>query len=299
MSCSPGPVPTRRRSRSSMKCRCGWRRCCSPASSTATPGSRWRCSSPTPSGSPTPSTRATDLRPVRQRASRPRQAASFRGVLRAVRDQLRVRRDRRVPPVAAVREHRDLGLGRLSPRRCRLLVGDPQHDRQPACPTQPRPSCSARTPGGSTGSSRSCSSPKSRRPIDRPDWFPQGPELDEWAELVAHPRQNAGGTGPPGRGRGERHRPRAACGPRGPVTDGSVVDVDSHVYEPPAIWDEYVPAELRGTARSAFYHEVDDDGNPLTILNGAVGSRTQPVPPGASGHLAAGDDPEQHRPARP
>ena len=26
-------------------------------------------------------------------------------------------------------------------------------------------------------------------PIDRPDWFPQGPELDEWAEMVAHPRQ--------------------------------------------------------------------------------------------------------------
>jgi hypothetical protein len=28
-------------------------------------------------------------------------------------------------------------------------------------------------------------------PIDRPDWFPQGPELDEWAEMVAHPRQYA------------------------------------------------------------------------------------------------------------
>ena len=28
-------------------------------------------------------------------------------------------------------------------------------------------------------------------PIDRPDWFPGGPELDEWANLVAHPRRNA------------------------------------------------------------------------------------------------------------
>jgi predicted TIM-barrel fold metal-dependent hydrolase len=27
-------------------------------------------------------------------------------------------------------------------------------------------------------------------PIDRPDWFPQGPELEEWADLVAHPREN-------------------------------------------------------------------------------------------------------------
>jgi len=28
-------------------------------------------------------------------------------------------------------------------------------------------------------------------PLARPEWFPQGPELDEWAQLVAHPRENA------------------------------------------------------------------------------------------------------------
>ena len=28
-------------------------------------------------------------------------------------------------------------------------------------------------------------------PIVRPDWFPQGSELEEWAHLVAHPRENA------------------------------------------------------------------------------------------------------------
>jgi len=28
-------------------------------------------------------------------------------------------------------------------------------------------------------------------PLQRPDWFPQGRELDEWAALVAHPRENA------------------------------------------------------------------------------------------------------------
>jgi predicted TIM-barrel fold metal-dependent hydrolase len=28
-------------------------------------------------------------------------------------------------------------------------------------------------------------------PIQRPDWFPQGPELEEWADMVAHPRENA------------------------------------------------------------------------------------------------------------
>jgi predicted TIM-barrel fold metal-dependent hydrolase len=39
-------------------------------------------------------------------------------------------------------------------------------------------------------------------PIERPDWFPAGPEFEEWAALVAHPRQNAKllrekGWGPP------------------------------------------------------------------------------------------------------
>ncbi len=48
----------------------------------------------------------------------------------------------------------------------------------------------------------------------------------------------------------------------------AVVDVDSHVYEPTEIWESYVPTELRALARSAFYHEVDADGNRLTVLNG-------------------------------
>jgi predicted TIM-barrel fold metal-dependent hydrolase len=51
-----------------------------------------------------------------------------------------------------------------------------------------------------------------------------------------------------------------------------VVDVDSHVYEPPEIWDRYVPEQFRALARSAFYHEMDNDGNRLTIVNGAPGA---------------------------
>jgi predicted TIM-barrel fold metal-dependent hydrolase len=50
----------------------------------------------------------------------------------------------------------------------------------------------------------------------------------------------------------------------------AVVDVDSHVYEPPQVWDR-VPADFRSLARSAFFHEVDELGNRLTILNGAPG----------------------------
>src|SRR5262249_53410679 len=33
----------------------------------------------------------------------------------------------------------------------------------------------------------------------------------------------------------------------------------------------YIDEEFRGLARSAFYHEVDDEGNRLTVVNGAPG----------------------------
>ena len=44
----------------------------------------------------------------------------------------------------------------------------------------------------------------------------------------------------------------------------TVVDVDSHVYEPEAIWGDYLPAELRAAARDAFSRR---DGT--VMLNGA------------------------------
>src|SRR5438445_176730 len=47
-----------------------------------------------------------------------------------------------------------------------------------------------------------------------------------------------------------------------------VVDVDSHVYEPPMIWEDYVAREERPAVRAAFWHEVDAGGLETTILNG-------------------------------
>src|SRR5438552_9654817 len=47
-----------------------------------------------------------------------------------------------------------------------------------------------------------------------------------------------------------------------------VVDVDSHVYEPPTIWEDYVAREERPAVRAAFWHEVDAGGLETTILNG-------------------------------
>lgn len=47
-----------------------------------------------------------------------------------------------------------------------------------------------------------------------------------------------------------------------------IIDVDSHVYEPAAIWDRHLDADYRVPARTAFWHDVDEDGIETTILNG-------------------------------
>jgi len=47
-----------------------------------------------------------------------------------------------------------------------------------------------------------------------------------------------------------------------------VFDCDSHVLEPTEIWTKYLDADYRVLARSVFWHEVDEIGVPVTILNG-------------------------------
>jgi predicted TIM-barrel fold metal-dependent hydrolase len=48
----------------------------------------------------------------------------------------------------------------------------------------------------------------------------------------------------------------------------TVVDVDSHVYEPTDVWEKYLDRDYRVVARSAFWHEVDAHGIETTLLNG-------------------------------
>ncbi len=51
--------------------------------------------------------------------------------------------------------------------------------------------------------------------------------------------------------------------------DGTrIVDVDTHVLESTAIWDRYLAPEYRVPARSAFWHDVDEHGLEVTIVNG-------------------------------
>lgn len=47
--------------------------------------------------------------------------------------------------------------------------------------------------------------------------------------------------------------------------DFPVFDCDSHVVEPPEIWDAYVPASVRGWVKTQFYFHTDSD---VILLNG-------------------------------
>lgn len=47
----------------------------------------------------------------------------------------------------------------------------------------------------------------------------------------------------------------------------SVIDADSHVFEPPVIWEKYLDRDYRVPARSAFWYE-ESDGITTVILNG-------------------------------
>ena len=58
-----------------------------------------------------------------------------------------------------------------------------------------------------------------------------------------------------------------------PASNSLIVDSDSHVFEPLAIWEQYLEPEYRVAARSAFSYHLADDGRAVVILNG------KPAPP--------------------
>jgi predicted TIM-barrel fold metal-dependent hydrolase len=47
-----------------------------------------------------------------------------------------------------------------------------------------------------------------------------------------------------------------------------IVDVDTHVLEPAAVWERYLGPVYRVAARSTFWHDVDAHGLEVTIVNG-------------------------------
>jgi len=86
-----------------------------------------------------------------------------------------------------------------------------------------------------------------------------------------------------------------------------VIDVDSHVFEPASLWEDYVPQGDREAAKRAFHHSLDDEGNATTVLNGAAAkdlNRSKIVRqavwrPGMSVEDIGGLDPHVFRPLNP
>src|SRR5215813_3387624 len=48
----------------------------------------------------------------------------------------------------------------------------------------------------------------------------------------------------------------------------AIVDVDSHVWEPAALWEAYLDCDFGLSVRGAFWHHVDARGIETTVLNG-------------------------------
>lgn len=89
--------------------------------------------------------------------------------------------------------------------------------------------------------------------------------------------------------------------------DFRVFDADSAVFEPAAIWNDYVGSEYRVAVRSAFYYEVDAAGTVSVIVNGRPGiplnhgqiNRQAIWRPGMSADQIGALDPDVAHPVNP
>jgi len=82
--------------------------------------------------------------------------------------------------------------------------------------------------------------------------------------------------------------------------DISIFDCDSHVVEPPAVWDEYVPQKQRAWIKTQFCFHTDTD---LLHINGravpAARERSNAAEVGSAGPAGTRKRSARSRPARP
>ena len=61
-----------------------------------------------------------------------------------------------------------------------------------------------------------------------------------------------------------------AYGAKGRTKEFPVFDCDSHIYEPPEIWDKYIPQQNRDFAKTHFYRDAD---RLFLVRNGRISFR--------------------------
>ena len=82
---------------------------------------------------------------------------------------------------------------------------------------------------------------------------------------------------------------------KGRTKEFPVFDCDSHIYEPPEIWDKYIPQNNRDFAKTHFYRDAD---RLFLVRNSRISFRDPDKwkYPGETWH--PGSDKENYRPDR-
>ena len=79
---------------------------------------------------------------------------------------------------------------------------------------------------------------------------------------------------------------------KGRTKNFPVFDCDSHIYEPPEIWDKYIPQKNRDFAKTHFYRDADRLFLVRNRENQFQRSRQVEI---SRRDLASGSDQENHR----
>ena len=83
-----------------------------------------------------------------------------------------------------------------------------------------------------------------------------------------------------------------AYGAKGRIKEFSVFDCDSHIYEPPEIWDKYIPQQNRDFAKTHFYRDAD---RLFLVRNGTDQFQRSRQVEVSRRDVASGFDEEDHR----
>src|SRR5262249_23153292 len=199
--------------------------------------------------------------PERAQAAAPR-APAERDLCPALHDGIRGRRGAARAAAGVLRRHRRVVVRRLSPRRRRRLAGD-------------RDDAEARAAGGASGEvpRRQCA--PALQALAAPHDHPRARVRDRAPRLVADrrggariaPARSVGHTAV-----GRRRVDRDAMATR----EFAVFDGDSHVVEPPDVWDRYLAPEYRTLGKHALWRQEGRTGSYLKVNGEIFRDRSNP-----------------------
>ena len=79
---------------------------------------------------------------------------------------------------------------------------------------------------------------------------------------------------------------------KGRTKNFPVFDCDSHIYEPPEVWDKFIPENQREFAKTHFYRDAD---RLISVKNSKISFRNPDKWKYPGRDLASGVEQENHR----